>query len=240
MITYLSRAELEEVGEGLIQAYAQKYPTRVTQYIDIEHFITEFLSLKIEYVSFAETDCGRIGFLADGETPLMIHHNGQVFSFVFPKDTIVLDRFLLSEKETSRRRFTLAHEAAHYILTRMKGQPGGGLFHSEFDRERVYSKEELAQMFAASEWQADTMGAVLLMPKHLVSNALAKYNRSKAVKVYGDGTVASKDKTTIRSMANHIIVSYTALFIRLKEMGLLEHHDISEYITQELNLGGAD
>ena len=75
MSIYMSRAELEEISEGLITAYANKFSNRVIQSIDIEHFITEFLMLRIEYASF------------------------EIIPFVFPKDTIVLDKFLLAEKE---------------------------------------------------------------------------------------------------------------------------------------------
>ena len=70
MSNFLSRAELEEISEGLIRVYATKHRNKVVQSIDIEHFITDFLKLKIEYTSFAESDSGKIGFLADGQTPL--------------------------------------------------------------------------------------------------------------------------------------------------------------------------
>lgn len=156
MSIYMSRAELEEISEGLITAYANKFSNRVIQSIDIEHFITEFLMLRIEYASFAEDDAGRIGFLADGATPLLVHQDGKIIPFVFPKDTIVLDKFLLAEKEQGRRRFTMAHEASHHILSKMYAMPSEGCFHAEYDSERSYSKEELAQMFASVEWQADT------------------------------------------------------------------------------------
>ena len=154
MSIYMSRAELEEISEGLITAYANKFSNRVIQSIDIEHFITEFLMLRIEYASFAEDDAGRIGFLADGATPLLVHQDGKIIPFVFPKDTIVLDKFLLAEKEQGRRRFTMAHEASHHILSKMYAMPSEGRFHAEYDSERSYSKEELAQMFASAEWQA--------------------------------------------------------------------------------------
>ena len=78
MSIYMSRAELEEISEGLITAYANKFSNRVIQSIDIEHFITEFLMLRIEYAFFAEDDAGRIGFLADGATPLLIHQDGKI------------------------------------------------------------------------------------------------------------------------------------------------------------------
>ena len=214
MSIYMSRAELEEISEGLITAYANKFSNRVIQSIDIEHFITEFLMLRIEYASFAEDDAGRIGFLADGATPLLVHQDGKIIPFVFPKDTIVLDKFLLAEKEQGRRRFTMAHEASHHILSKMYAMPSEGRFH------------------------ADTMGASLLMPRRIIENALAKYNQSNPIKVYGDNTITSKDKTVIRRMAAYIGVSYTALVIRLRDMGLFEYHNILEYISNELNLGG--
>lgn len=219
MSIYMSRAELEEISEGLITAYANKFSNRVIQSIDIEHFITEFLMLRIEYASFAEDDAGRIGFLADGATPLLVHQDGKIIPFVFPKDTIVLDKFLLAEKEQGRRRFTMAHEASHHILSKMYAMPSEGRFHAEYDSERSYSKEELAQMFASVEWQADTMGASLLMPRRIIENALAKYNQSNPIKVYGDNTITSKDKAVIRRMAAYIGVSYTALVIRLRDIG---------------------
>lgn len=239
MSMYMSRAELEEISEGLIKVYARRHSNRVVQSIDIKHFITEFLMLRIEYASFAEDDAGRIGFLADGETPLLIHREGKIIPFVFPKDTIVLDKFLLSEKEQGHRRFTMAHEASHHILNKMYAVPAAGRFHSEFDSEHSYSKEELAQMFASAEWQADTMGVSLFMPKQIINNALAKYNQCQPIKIYGDKTLAQREKNTLRRMAAYMGVSYTALFIRLRDMNLLEYHDISEYISKELNfLGG--
>ena len=50
MSIYMSRAELEEISEGLITAYANKFSNRVIQSIDIEHFITEFLMLRMMQV----------------------------------------------------------------------------------------------------------------------------------------------------------------------------------------------
>lgn len=55
MSIYMSRAELEEISEGLITAYANKFSNRVIQSIDIEHFITEFLMLRIEYKTLENT-----------------------------------------------------------------------------------------------------------------------------------------------------------------------------------------
>lgn len=239
MNNYLSRAEIDEISEGLIVVYARQNPKKVIPSVDIEHFITGFLKQKIEYASFAEEDRGKIGFTADGETPLFVCSEGKVHPVVFPKDTIVLERFLLAEKETGRRRFTMAHEAAHLILNRMRAAPGTARFHSEYDQERVYGKEELQEMFHSIEWQADAMAASLLMPGFLVEKELSRFTDTGAVRIYGDTTFAAGDKAALRKMADRLGVSYTALVIRLKHLGKLERHDICEYVSRELGLGGA-
>ena len=92
------KTETLKLLEGYVDIYLpdlkyldrNKFSNRVIQSIDIEHFITEFLMLRIEYASFAEDDAGRIGFLADGATPLLIYQDGKIIPFVFPKDTIRL------------------------------------------------------------------------------------------------------------------------------------------------------
>ena len=236
MINYMTRAELEEISEGLIKAYTNKFSNKVGQEsIDIEHFITEFLGLKIEYAAFAEYDKSKIGFLADGETELLIYQNGRIIPFIFQKDTIVLDKSLISEKETGRRRFTLAHEASHHILSKMYAMPGEGNFCTEYDCERSYSKEELSKMLHMSERQADTMAACLLMPRYIVENALDKYVQSNPIKIYGK-IVSIRDKAFISRMAAYIGVSYISLYYRLLEMKLFEEHDMQEYFSQELHL----
>ena len=239
MNNYLSRAELDEISEGLIKVYAEMNPKKIIQNIDIEHFITQFLMLNIEYASFAESDSGRIGFTADGETPLLVYYDGKIRPVVFPKNTIVLDKFLLSEKEYGRRRFTMSHEASHFILGKMKLKQDTARFHTEFDNEREYTKDELVQMFHFAEWQADTMGASLLMPKFIVEKSLGKFTDFKSIKIYGDNTFTAKDKSIIRYMAKYLGVSYKALMIRLTHLDMFEKHDISEYISQELGFGGA-
>ncbi len=111
-------------------------------------------------------------------------------------------------------------------------------FHSEYDNERAYSKEDVLQMFHSAEWQADTMAASLLIPQFLVENAMDRFADSKPVKIYGDTTFTAGDKAVMRNMANYLGESYTALVIRLTHLNMLEKHDICDYISQELKLGG--
>ena len=132
----------------------------------------------------------------------------------------------------------MAHEAAHHVLRKMQLTQETARLHSEYDNERAYSKEDILQMFHSAEWQADTMAASLLMPRFLVENARDRFADSKPVKIYGDTTFTAGDKAVMRNMANYLGVSYTALVIRLTHLNMLEKHDICDYISQELKLGG--
>ncbi|MDD3416979.1 MAG: ImmA/IrrE family metallo-endopeptidase [Lachnospiraceae bacterium] len=238
MNTFYTRTEIDEIGAGLIQVYKDKHSSKVVTYIDIEHFITDFLGLKIEFASFAEDDYGKIGFTSDGETELMINQNGRVLPFSFPKNTIVIEKFLLSEKEYGRRRFTMAHEAAHHILAKLQAEPAKACFHNEYDNERAYTKEELSQIFSSNEWQADAMAASLLMPRFLVEGALVKYAGTDSIKLYGESTLSAKDKAAIKKMARALGVSISALRIRLEHLNMIEKLDMKEFIHAKLFKGG--
>jgi len=109
--------EVEELAEGMVRQYLRKQrepPLRV----DMDGFLTGYLCLPLEYHSFAEDDLGKIGFISDGATPLLILLGQRTVEWVFPKGTVVLEKSLQSENEEGRRRFTLAHEASHYIMDR--------------------------------------------------------------------------------------------------------------------------
>lgn len=237
MTNSLSRSQLSKISEGLLSMYWTMNPI-IAEYVDIERFITDFLKLKIKYVPFAEDDPNIIAFLADGETPLMIYKNGTAIPFVFTQETIVVERFLLADKECGRRRFTLAHEAAHFILRRMQQQDRCASFHTEFDCNKEYSADEISKVFSIAEWQADTMAADLLMPRFLVERSMKKHGLCKPIRIYGDEVFSSVDKIRICRIAADLRVSYAAFAIRLRELDLLEHYSMTDFVKKELCLGG--
>lgn len=153
--------EIDELGEGLIRQYLGADAER-TCCVDIEGFATEYLKLPLLYRSFAEQDTDKIGFIADGITPLRIHEDGTSCLCVFPKGTIVIERSLRRENESGRRRFTISHECAHYLMD--KTIPAAA-FHREFDGERDYTPEDFRNLFSFHETLIDRMGAALLMPR---------------------------------------------------------------------------
>ena len=230
MNSYISNRELEELGEGLIRHYLEcSHVHKAARCIDIEG-LANFLGLTVVYRSFAEEDHDKIGFLSDGKTSLKIWDNRKIVSFLFPLGTIVLDSILRQDCESGRCRFTIAHEIAHYVICRHNPAPQ---FHRIYDPERDYTLKELATRMNVIENQADRLAAVILMPPFTVSQALADFNHGDKIKVYGQNVYAAEERKTIGMMAAQIGVSFSALQIRLRELGLLEYHPLDEYITKD-------
>ena len=139
MKPFTSFQELDALGEGLSKDYIARTHRWNARCFDIEGFITDYLGLAIVYESFAEKDSSKIGFLSNGIDPLLVYRNGTATPIVFPKDTIVVERYLLNPEESSRKRFTLAHEAAHKVMERHVPMQNA-CFHSEYDAEANYCR----------------------------------------------------------------------------------------------------
>ena len=115
MKSLVSFRELDSLGEGLVRDYAKKTHRWNSLCLDIEGFITDYLGHSIVYADIAEEDKSKLGFLADGISPLQVTRDKEAVPIVLPEGTIVIDRFLMRADEAARKRFTLAHEAANEI-----------------------------------------------------------------------------------------------------------------------------
>ncbi len=237
MTNYISRAEADELCDGLIQQYVGK-GAQVPASINIDGFVRDFLRCTITYESFAEEDRDRIGFTGDGKRPLRVLKNGKVKEIVYPRNTIVLDKYLLNPNEDNHRRFVLSHEVGHILAGRINPD-SPACFHHFNDRERTeYTLGDMKERYNINEWQANIIGAALLMPRFVMINTLKRFNGGRRLPVYGENIFHPREKVILCKMANALQVSYTALVIRLKDLGMLNRHNLSEYIQKELKLGG--
>ena len=193
----VSTKEIDELGKGIVVSYLKKHGLRqLPDCVDIEG-IANSLGLRICYEAFAEEDLRKIGFLADGETPLKVERDGKIVSFCFPLGTIVLDSSLKKENESGKRRFTIAHEVAHYILNRHNPIPQ---FQREWDPGYTYTREELKNQFNMQESQADKLAAALLMPEFIMSFALIPALIMGAVLITEWFTLGKIKKADIRNI----------------------------------------
>lgn len=230
MLTY---EEIDELGDGLIRQYLSADADNCFC-VDIEGFVTDFLSLPILYRTIAEKDSDKIGFISDGLTPILVFENKVVVSKIYPKGTIVIEKCLRRESESGKRRFTIAHEGGHLVVERTLPR---ARFHREFDNKRRYTASDYKDLFNFKETLIDRMGAALLMPRFMVYNVVKTYNAENGIPIFGDSVLRAEDKLLIHDMANTMGASYTAFYIRLRELGLLRRHDLSEFIYHDMGLG---
>ena len=135
MKQFIPNRELDELGTGVVLTYMKKSGAAgLPRCVDIEG-IANSMGLNVVYETFAEDDFDKIGFLSDGITLLKIKRGNRTVPFLFPLGTIVVEADLRKERESGKRRFTIAHEVAHHILGRHNPVP---LFQRTFDAERLY------------------------------------------------------------------------------------------------------
>ena len=85
--------------------------------------------------------------MSDGIRPLWVVRGNEKKQVLFPKNTVVLEKYLQTQTEIGRKRFTIAHEGAHFVLSKhIPAQTDAyAAFHSEFDTEMVYFPEMLRE-----------------------------------------------------------------------------------------------
>jgi Zn-dependent peptidase ImmA (M78 family) len=233
-----SRVEIDELGEEIVRQFIDGF-TPNAECVNIDLFVTDYLKLPLVYESFAEDETDRLGFTSNGKRKLRVMREGRQVELVFPTHTIVVDAYLKRRNEDGKRRFTIAHEAAHNIFDRDNGGRCEAHFYCGFDSEKEYSVEALRERMNMCEWQANAMAAAILMPRFLVEQALQKYAGRSSLPIYGNTILSQRSKNVIDKMASVLGVSYSSLVIRLRELNLLEHRDKSEYVTRILNLKGS-
>ena len=229
---WLSNASIDELGNGLVKNYTDISKSKGFS-VDIVGFVTKYLKLPIIYHKFAEDDMSKLGFISDGKTPLLIFSAGKRLKKIFPKGTIVIEEFLCGERERGRRRFTIAHEAAHYIVDKSLLTAS---FHREFDTEQTYSTNDLKAIFSINEANVDRLAGAILMPEFMIKSYLLKHQREMGITVYDNCFIRPEDNIFLQRMANAMQVSFTALQIRITQLGLYEKRALNEYIT-EIGLG---
>ena len=231
MKRFTSNDEIENLCEAMIKDFFKSKHYTNVMCVDIEAFVREYLGVPIVYETFAESD---------GKRPLMVRRDGKVEEIVFPPRTAVIEKFLLSPKESARKRFTIAHEGAHDVMGRhipLQASPMAA-FHSEYDPEMTYTGDMLKEMLSVNECFTNRAAACFLMPGFLVARVLKRHNKEKKVIVYDNGILSQDQKILIQKMADTLGVSYTAFYHRLGELDLFDRRPIEEYLHSGLCYGG--
>ena len=159
-----------------------------------QHGVSEYPVRIVELCS----DCGLDVYeerMPEGVSGLIVYQDENFSKFPTGKLIVVNSR-----DSARRRRFTIAHELAHFVLHRKED-------------ETLYAHRDVGQN-GSVEREANIFASCLLMPRRLVHEAIEELEG-----VLWGGTA---DSERICHIANAFAVSTDAARVRLKKLGLIK------------------
>lgn len=234
----LSYTKIEEIAAAVTKDFNLFFfgndaeaDRRVPQGTPIDQFASDYLKLTVSFEHLSE-DGTLCGLTAYENTEYCIVERGLVRTIPLNRNQVLLDNSFIApgnvKKLCGKRRFTLAHECAHQLLFQLESDEGKASCRKMYAERRTYSLRDLKTNEDWNEWQANALGAALLMPQDEIALAMWRFCSGKIIKNF-DGWFAYHDRLAIKMMCDTFKVSKTALIIRLRQLGYLEDHPYSEY-----------
>ncbi len=215
--------DVERVSAEVLIAYLRKIGKGdvVPEYVDIDDFVTSYLKCDIVIEDiYQSSDC--LGYLSYGIKPLSVYRNGKVCDVIFPTSTIVLDRYLYNAGLETKRRFTLAHEAGHFITNRINKNLYAEACYHENDGVQIRTKQDLKNRFSLDEYFANKFASCLLMPAQTVKNYIRAYFDSDKVPLDEHGNINTYHEALLVEIAEKLNVSMSTFILRLNELNLYD------------------
>lgn len=218
MAKRLSKADLTAIANHYVDRYYQQFHLSKTspEPIDPELLASSVLDLNIKMFPLC-SDGSILGLTVFQKCSFAITlADGTQLIEVFTPQDIVVSSALAGDKYTGCRNFTIAHETAHQILIRMYPDDYPELLL----RSGHIAYRDRTGSVSWAEWQADTLAAALLMPDFLIQAEIDRVGLCiRNGLLYKSASDANYQK--ILDTADHLGVSWTALRIKLQQMGII-------------------
>lgn len=223
---YLSRSELEQMAQPIIQQYKQKYLPKGYMFYDVDPTaLAEMLGYQVEY-AYLTQDGSILGQTASVPLWITVINTtlGETYYYLDGKTILIDKRLLCNPEANGRRNFTIAHELAHLLLN----QRYSFLYDPQYPHfcyNRLIVKKKVTDWY---EWQADTLAAALLLPPDALDLAMFWFGLGDKMKVLSRKYSQNRYERFCE-MARALGVSRTALAYRMERLGLLERN----YLVKE-------
>lgn len=234
----LSHAKIEEIAAAVIKDFNLFFfgekaseARSMPQGTPIDQFASEYLRLKISFEKLS-VDGSLCGLTAYEDTEYAIEENSVSRIIPLKRNQVLLDSSFIApsnvRKLCGKRRFTLAHECAHQLLFHLESEDTKAACRKLYAERRTYSLRDLKSNEDWNEWQANVLGAAILMPQEEVELAMWRFASMNPIQNF-EGWLLQKDKIIVNMMCETFGVSKAALLIRLRHLGYLVDLPHSEY-----------
>lgn len=228
----LRKGDFEDIATKVLHEYAPQM-LQTPRPFDVEYFMLECLYLDIKkcYITPNGSVMGMIA-MEDAYCP---EWSSQGYQATFlPAGTVVIDGSLCGYEQKTRRRFTEAHEASHWMLHRSFHSSDKREFSFRTDWHRIACRSSTVERFNWNhnhdwtdndweEWQADSLAAALLMPcnsfREAVETAMRHHGFRQRYLVKGEKIYESN--SVINEVANLFGVSRKATQIRMSQFNMI-------------------
>ncbi|CAK7024377.1 MAG: hypothetical protein EUB_02271 [Eubacterium sp.] len=234
----LSQKQIEEIAAAVTKDFNEFFfgagfdiNRSAPQATPIDQFAKDYLGLHIRFVRLSPDGsiCGLTSYV---DTEYIIEEKGIRRTIPLKENEVLLDESFIQSgqvrKLCGKRRFTLAHECAHQILFRMESAEIRESCKRKYSPRKAYSLRDLKSREDWNEWQANVLGAAILMPQKEIDRAMRKYAASRRLINY-EGIFAYKDRLALSLLCQQLGVSKSAAIIRLRQLGYIEERPYMEY-----------
>ena len=235
---YLSRTQIEEIAVAVMKDFNDFFFGEKTgrkkedlQGTPIDQLAKDYLGLSVSFAHLS-SDGNLCGLTAYADTEFVLEENGQSKTIFLKQNQVILDMSFITPGQVrnlcGKRRFTLAHECAHQILYQMQSEEVKASCRKKYAAHTAYSLRDLKTKEDWNEWQANVLGAAILMPQDQIDLAMWYFSASNKLKNYG-GYFDYKDHMVLKTICQAFGVSKSAAIIRLKELDYMEEHAYSDF-----------
>ena len=233
----LTHKQIEEIAAAVTKDFNEFFfgkeanDVRIARATPIDQFAKDYLGLDVSFARLSR-DGSICGLTAYADTEYITEEMGIKRAIPLRQNQVLLDESFIRPCKVrelcGKRRFTLAHECAHQILYSMEDEESKAACRQKYAARTAYSLRDLKTREDWNEWQANVLGAAILMPQKEMDLAVWYFGGNKNLISY-EGRFAYRDRLTLNLICGQLGVSKTAAVIRLRHLGYVEDRPYLEY-----------
>ncbi|MFI3238875.1 MAG: ImmA/IrrE family metallo-endopeptidase [Lachnospiraceae bacterium] len=232
----LSKLQIEDIATGVIKDFRET--TGIYEmFTPIDQVASDYLSLEVKLAKLSD-DASICGITAYDDTYVELFVNGAKQIMELKQNQVILDSSFIEPGKVralcGKRRFTLAHEIAHQILFAMETDSNKEKYRKVYSARTAHTVRELKTHEDWNEWQANALGAAILMPQDGIEYFMDLHKQKNRLLSYV-GLISENNNEIIKLFCMQFGVSKSAGIIRLKELGYLDEYSrTGGYIWEKL------
>ena len=187
----LTHKQIEEIAAAVTKDFNEFFfgkeanDVRIARATPIDQFAKDYLGLDVSFARLSR-DGSICGLTAYADTEYITEEMGIKRAIPLRQNQVLLDESFIRPGKVrelcGKRRFTLAHECAHQILFGMESDNDKRTHESKYAPRAAYSLRDLKTREDWNEWQANVLGAAILMPQKEIDIAMRQFARGRVLK----------------------------------------------------------